>query len=364
MAAEAGGDHEPVEAGNRADHREVIRGEGLEAGPATGERAAGQRRVDGARGLEAALHALVQQLVAVGRVVGDARGPAAPDQVGTVVELLEAQPVIERAEHRRECRGRGLGQQHLERPRLERQADPERRQQPGGPRPRGDHRRVAGQAVAVSALHRDHAPVLHHEAAGPRALVHPRSEPPRRRREGAHGGHRVRLPVQRAVHAAAARQGDPGREPARRIAVHQLHRDAVGPLLRDPRRRGGPGRVVEGQAQPSAAAIAGRRFQLAVEIGPAREALEGQRPLGGIAAHHADSRRARARGRGAQGLPLQHRDPRGRIEAAQMERGAQPHEPAAHDHDPPRHAPQSSTDARRDAARAARAALPGCVPRW
>ena len=337
VAAEAGGGDEALDAGDGADHRQVVRREGLEAGPAARRGPAGEGRVDGARGLETRLHAPVQQLVAIGRVVGDARGPASADQVRAVVELLQAQPVVEGAQHRREPPRRGLGEQHLERARLDGQAHAHRGEQRAGPGARGHDGRVAVQATAVVALHRGQPPALHPERPRAHALLHARAEAPRRGREGAHGGHRVRLPVHRAVHAAPAARRDAGRETPRRGRVHQLHRHPVGPLLGHPARRRAPRGVVEREPQPAPAPVAGGRLQLAIQIGPAGEARERQRALGGVAAHHPHARRARPGGRRAHALALEHGHARARIRAAQVEGGAQPHEPAAHDHDSARH---------------------------
>src|SRR5439155_25482802 len=102
-----------------------------------------------ARDREAALHAVVGDLPAVGCFGRNVRGPAAADEVGAAGELLEAELAVERADHGRECAGRGLRQQHLERARRERQSDTVGRQQWGAPGSAGDDRDVAWLAAAV-----------------------------------------------------------------------------------------------------------------------------------------------------------------------------------------------------------------------
>ena len=152
-----------------------------------------------ARRLEARPHALLQHLVAIARVIGDARGPAAADQVGAVVELLQAEPAVEGAQHRPE-RGRARrGEQHLERARLDRQRHADAREERRAPRARGHDHHVAGLARAVAALDT-------HHAARPRPGARATSTPSS-----------TRAPSRRAACAKRLRRGH-GPRPARRSA--------------------------------------------------------------------------------------------------------------------------------------------------
>src|SRR6185503_14325432 len=129
-------------------------------------------------------------------------------------------------------------------------------------------------ALAVAPHDTHDARALHDERVGADTLFDPRADPPSRGRPCLDRGDGRRL--------------------------DQLHRDAVGALLADRGAGLGPAGLVEGDSQTAAATIAGRRFELAVEIGPATETLERHRPFGRVAAHHANTRRARARRRVAE----------------------------------------------------------------
>src|SRR4029450_1670894 len=91
------------------------------------------------------------------------------------------------------------------------------------------------------------------------------------------------LAVDRTVDAAVAIVRDAGRQAVRRVGIDQLHRDTVGALWGDRRAGLRPARVVERHPESPATAIARLRLQLAIEVGPARETRERQRPLGGVA---------------------------------------------------------------------------------
>ena len=104
-------------------------------------------------------------------------------------------------------------------------------------------------------------------------------------------------------------------------------------LLSGPARRRVPGLVIEGHPKPSAAPIARLGLELAVELGPAPETLEGETALRGIAAHRSHPRGARTGRRRTRAHALEHGDGRRGIGPAEMEGRAQTHEPAAHDYD-------------------------------
>ena len=143
------------------------------------------------------------------------------------------------------------------------------------------------------------------------------------------------------MHTAEAARRDPGRQAPDLGGVHQLHRHAIRPLLRDPARRRFPRVLVERHADTAAPPVPRLAFQLLVEIWPAPEALERERALCRIPAHHADARRARAGSRGARLESLEHRHANARICTAEMKRRAQSHQPAADDRDRRRHARRS-----------------------
>ena len=120
MAGKAGRDEQPVGPGDGTEHRQPVGREGFDARPAFGDDAAGQGRVDGARHLQAAAGAILLHLPAVRGLVEDERGPAAADEIGAVGELLQAESARKATQHRREAGRRGIGEQHLERARLQR----------------------------------------------------------------------------------------------------------------------------------------------------------------------------------------------------------------------------------------------------
>ena len=324
MAGEAGRDEQALEAGHRAQQRNLVGREGLDAGPAPGDRALGQRRIDGARDLQTSADAVRQHLPAVLALVGNPGGPASADEIGAVVELLQAQRAPEAAHHRRQARGRRIGQEHLESPAPKRKLDAELAEQRRAPGARGHDDGVARQRRAVAPHDARDTPALRDERVGAHAFLDAHAETPGRRRPGADRGDRIRLAVDRAVNATAAIGRDPGRQAARRGRVDQLHRDAGGALLADGRARLRPARVVERHPEPTAPAIARLRLELAVELGPAPETLEGESPLRGVASHRADAGRAGA-GRGiADARALEHGHGHPRVGAAQMHRRAQP----------------------------------------
>src|SRR5262245_8589242 len=88
VTREAGRDQQTVETRHGTQQRKVVRRECFDAGPAPGDRARGERRIDGASDLETSAHAVVQHLPAVHRLVRNTRGPASADKVGAIDELL------------------------------------------------------------------------------------------------------------------------------------------------------------------------------------------------------------------------------------------------------------------------------------
>jgi hypothetical protein len=266
-------------------------------------------------------------------VIDDARGPAAADEVGAIHELLEAQLSLEAAEDRSQDARRRHREEHLERSSLQGEADTESGQKgnaPGAGRDNGD---VAGLPSAVPSLDRHHVPALGHQRSRAHTLVDPNVEPPGGRGEGLHGGHRFRLAVDGREDAAEALGRYAGRETPRPRRVDELERYAVGSLLVGPAPRRAPGTPVEGHAESAAAPVPGLAFQLPIEPGPARQALESKPALGRIAAHDPYPGRARSRGGRADTRALEHGHGPPRIRAAKVKGRAQAHEAAAHDHD-------------------------------
>src|SRR5262249_5029996 len=92
-----------------------------------------------------------------------------------------------------------------------------------------------------------------------------------------------------------------------------------------------PGLVVEGDAQAATTAVAGLALELAIELGPALEALEREPPLRGVAPHGTHTCCAGARGSSTDTRAFEHGDGCARIKTAQVEGRAQAHEPSAHD---------------------------------
>jgi hypothetical protein len=245
-----------------------------------------------------------------------ARGPAAADQVGAIVELLQAQPAVEGTQHGPE-RGRARrGEQHLERARLHRQSHADSREKRRAPRARRHDRHVAGLARAVATLDAHHPAPLDHERARLRALLDPRTEPPSGMGERLRRGQGLGLAIDRRVHAAQAGRRDAGRERGCGLRVHDLDRHSIGALLRHPGPRRAPGGLIERQPQATGTPVAGRRLQLALESGPAREARERERPLGGVAPHRPHAGRAGPGGGGPDAGALQHGDARAGIGAS------------------------------------------------
>ena len=185
--------------------------------------------------------------------------------------------------------------------------------------------------------------MLDDEPLDPDALFEPHPGAARRRREGLHRRHRLGLAVHRAEHAAGTAGGDLRRQPPRIPSVHDVDRHAVAALLGDPRGHRAPRRIVERHPQSAATAITGRAVQLAIQLGPAAEAREGQRALGRIASHHAHAGGARTGGGGADLRALEHDHARARLGAAQVPGRAKAHETTADDHHRGRHRRQGST---------------------
>src|SRR5206468_219872 len=80
---------------------------------------------------------------AVLALVGNPGGPASADEIGAVVELLQAQRAPEAAHHRRQARGRRIGQEHLDSPAPKRKLDAELAEQRRAPGARGHDDGVA-----------------------------------------------------------------------------------------------------------------------------------------------------------------------------------------------------------------------------
>jgi hypothetical protein len=187
----------------------------------------------------------------------------------------------------------------------------------------------------------DDAAVLDEQSADGDAFLDARAEPTRRRREREHRGHRFGLAVDRAVHAAEAGGREPGRQTLKRAIADELERDTIRALLADPGRRRAPRDVVDGDTEAAITAIPRLSLELAIELGPAAKAFEGQRALRGIASHGPHPRRARSRRRCADAGALEDRHGHGGIGAPQVKRRAQAHEPAPDDHH--RHGGEPST---------------------
>ena len=191
-----------VDAGHRAHHGQVVRREGFEAGPAPRQRAGANRWEDRARRLEARLHALLQHLVAIARVVGD-RARASRRRSGTRRRRAASGSAggRRRPAPARSAGAARLGEQHLERARLDRQA---RGRPPRGasrstrPPPRSPRRRPRAPVVAL-------AP---HQRARPRPRARAPRRPPRPAR-----------PSRRAARAKA-RTSRARPRPGRRSRVH------------------------------------------------------------------------------------------------------------------------------------------------
>src|SRR5207302_1031902 len=224
--------------------------------------------------------AVVQHLPAVHRLVRNARGPASADEIGAVDELLEAERAAEAADDRRQARGLGIGQEHLEPATAKRKLDADLRQQRRAPRAPGHERDIARQARAGAPDDGHHARALDDERLGAQAFLDAYAEPSSRRRPRTDRGDGLSLSVDRTVNATATLGREAGRQAVRGRRVDQLHRDAVGALRPDRRARLGPARLVERHPQTAAAAVAGLCLELAVEVGPATETLERHRALG------------------------------------------------------------------------------------